>query len=116
MIMNPPNDSNTTAGNAPAFTPGPWIIDTVSDSTSSRRIGSSKDKQASGFVARVYGANPDQVDANARLIAAAPELPPELLAALQTFKDAYLSPNYRIAVEAAFSKACAAIAKATGQP
>lgn len=58
----------------PTHTPGPWHINPVSDSRLSFQVGAVNDRQASGLVCRAYGNNPDHAEANARLIASAPEL------------------------------------------
>lgn len=106
-------NSENTAGHAPAsHTPGPWHV-----SYAGRTQVFDQHNNEVAFVA-TYGAGfgPQgwpfpwhHAEANARLIAAAPEL----LEALKTFVDAYMSVNYRAAVERAFSEAVAAIAKAT---
>lgn len=120
------NDTQDTPG---AHTPGPWKID-QRDSNTSARIGSAVDLQASGLVARVYGNNPQHMEANARLIAAAPETAAErdrlkavnadLLAALESACAVAAAWDYDATLPVPamrmYEIARAAIAKANGKP
>ncbi len=100
-------------------TPGPWAADKFSrgdDYTPTNcRVTSGKKEIACAF----YGATDGEREANARLIAAAPEL----LAALEGLLDAYApragetaKNNGEESLHCSVREARAAIAKAKGQP
>ena len=84
------------------FTPGPWFISEYEDDES-RHVIASEDRCL--FVAFTIGGLGDEQDANARLIAAAPEL----LVALQSFLHEFGDKTNSATV----NKAREAIAKAT---
>lgn len=98
-------------------TPGPWFLaekvqgkHTV---TNLRRIRSERELMEHGAVCEVYGiADGSEADANARLIASAPEL----LGALQFMVDRFRDTNgsYGVWENEALEAANAAIEKATG--
>lgn len=99
-------------------TPGPWIIEEVDDG---QAVISAESKKWIDF-ARVWvvtdGSTDKEGEANARLIAAAPELLEACLAMIEwddREKDHAVSFENRIELcTQAFTKARAAIAKATG--
>ena len=100
-----------------AHTPGPWLVesDPMHFDTLSTVVGGVK-KKAKGIerqmIVQVGGwAEWREQEANARLIAAAPEL----LEALKDLRAAIKSQGV-ISTVKALSKADAAIAKATGEP
>lgn len=86
-------------------TPGPWQVgDTWAGVTRFvERLG-----QQPGYVAEARGSSPEERDANARLIAAAPEL----LAALEVVRRSAAWSNLSLETQ---SLICAAIAKAEGR-
>ena len=98
-------------------TPGPWSIDRTSERHGQRPYGISAGKRGptpkkivnwGGMSAPAS----QESEANARLIASAPDL----LEALETLTSVLAAPSLdRDAVEPAYRKAVAAIAKATGE-
>lgn len=89
-------------------TPGPWVYRHSFDSSARRDIWTATD--ATGhreLVATIPDADGDHINANARLIAAAPEL----LAALQDVADYWAGGDIPADIYAGMR---AAIAKATG--
>lgn len=93
-------------GEAPrTHTPGPWSLDATR-----MILGKDFTGQWKAITDRVRGGSPMQADANARLIAAAPEL----LATLQRLVD-LLNEDLDPEQAAAWDAAVAAIAKAKGE-
>lgn len=98
-------------------TPGPWFLAEKVEGkhtvTNLRRIRSEREGMEHGAVCEVYGiADGSEAHANARLIAAAPEL----LVALQLMVDRFIDTegSYGVWENEAIEAGCAAIAKATG--
>lgn len=94
-------------------TPGPWFLAEKVEGkhtvTNLRRIRSEREGMEHGAVCEVYGiADGSEAHANARLIAAAPELLEALEYVLNT------CPAINSQAEEAHQQARAAIAKATG--
>lgn len=88
-------------------TPGPWVFESE---FGSRAFVNTKDE--STYIAIQYCDNREEMAANARLIAAAPEL----LEALQNCLDILLVADMKTAeTETPYTRAKAAIAKATGE-
>lgn len=94
-------------------TPGPW--GEVSDEFGNCQRGIEYPERRDHFLAVVQCGDPDELDANARLIAAAPDLLAALDELLRVTVDDMLADGYELndAQFAARSKALAAIAKAT---
>lgn len=117
--MNPTQSTN--ASTAVSHTPGPWSV-MAEEVLGAYGIATVVPATGSGVVCRVPGNDktPDERDANARLIAAAPEL----LEALKQIKDDYeeLARNHagawhddEVLLHQKINEAArAAIAKATG--
>ncbi len=90
-----------------AHTPGPWVVERADDAYCIANVGNLVIMPCGGKVKH------DNAEANARLIAAAPEL----LAALESAQMALMGYTHQNAVTlAALFKANAAIAKARGTP
>ena len=97
--------------NEAKHTPGPWYLEEVGYSSSSYYIRGSFDSGArhtigKGAVAHIPRSTVNPMEANARLIAAAPELLEALIECLEC--------EFAVTDRAAIAKAEAAIAKATG--
>jgi hypothetical protein len=95
-------------------TPGPWADDVTGDL--SDRDGAIYSETSNTIVAdNVYGRSEAEADANARLIAAAPDL----LAACEALCEAVAGQSALLAIEGAlvveYREALAAIAKARGE-
>jgi hypothetical protein len=86
-----------------SHTPGPWHFDGESIYSDAAEVIVSRPQY-------VGGANHNERTANARLIAAAPEL----LEALEALLDPSLSSDNPVELEAVFAKARAAVSEAKG--
>ena len=94
-------------------TQGPWIID---EDTGMNDGGTIKDTDGRGIAMDIYGRTADEANANARLIAAAPELLEACQARLEAdevFEQG--TSEWHQSVNCADSMMQAAIAKATRQ-
>ena len=108
-------------------TPGPWVIDSDGDGKANAIVTSTHLASLDDDICEVYGGNMDGADirqANARLIAAAPDLLAALRKADALLKNAsdtglldllagYMHPDE---INGACDAVIAAIAKATGEP
>jgi len=92
-------------------TPGPWGEMTMSSNNLTIGIGYPEGDDRDHFLAEVTCGDPDELEANARLIAAAPQM-------LQALQALVLGMQYLHGNKAdnATAKARAAIAAATGEP
>lgn len=92
-------------------TPGPWFLDDAQPGDRFRYVMAGKG-DAFGYICRISTNGNANPEADARLIAAAPELL-EALIAITTARCDGMDPT---PINEAYEKADAAIAKATGEP
>ena len=104
-----------------AHTPGPWVIDSDGDGKANAIVTSTHLASLDDDICEVYGGNMDGADirqANARLIAAAPDLLQKLKALVNMLsddKDDYPDSSYFRMIQDAEKEALALIAKAEGK-
>jgi hypothetical protein len=91
--------------------PGPWFYSGKHDECEVRYVGLCEGERHTDNIATLYHAEGSEQEANAHLIAAAPEML-EALMALNDLRGAWSPPDD--VIKAAWAKARAAIAKATG--
>jgi hypothetical protein len=89
------------------FTPGPWFYTGKNDEAEVRHVGTVDGEMYEGEIAALYGCDVNQ-EANARLIAAAPELLEALQEVDEWLCDANSPRSLRIQVERAIAKATGA--------
>jgi hypothetical protein len=92
-------------------TPGPWFFSGKNPDCEVRYVSLCIDEPFMAEIATLYHGEGEEQEANARLIAAAPEML-EALMALNDLRGAWSPPDD--VIKAAWAKARAAIAKATG--